>query len=301
MYKLPDNWKIFYDEIIKKTKELIKVHYFDDIKQDDLILWLSNFDTDEEKFLSSLLLYKLIYRSEESLLSMYRHIVDILLPNILEKKGLYTITSIEKFHEELKNKYTKLPFVFSTVEFIDDDPAKSGHQLLRLFARKGSFHNNRKISVKKLAELNKDIVKAIVIFDDIVGTGEQFLDYLKATESFHKDFLFIYFPLAASFDALEHIKKEYEGIIIQPVEIFDEDNFFFSKKGFPKHISEELDIEWLKKVYIDLMKRKTFLKEKSLLGYGDKSLTYFLNISAPNNSLEIFTYKDQNWHNLFNR
>jgi len=298
MYKRPDEWESFYIEMTIRAKTYIQINYWN-ITEEELSLWLSNFESEEEKFLSAVLIYRLIYRNEQPRLSMYHHIIEILLPSILEQKSIYTITSLDQFHHDIKHTFHNIPFRFATIEGVDGRASKSGHEILRSFVRKGSIHHNLETSISNVKNLDRNHVKAIVLFDDIMGTGEQFDTYLQNFQAELNDFTLIYCPLTAHIDAINHIKQKYPHVSVSPVEILDNKYAFFNKDFMPK-IAEHINMDDFQEFYYKFMKAKTKLKQ-NLLGKGDQSLLYIFDVSSPNNSLPILTYEDENWHKLFPR
>lgn len=296
MYKLPDEWESFYCEMKTRAKEYIRIKYWD-IKEEILVLWLKNFSTDHEKFISALIIYRLIYRNREPRLSMYNQIVEVLLPNILEKNNIYTILSLDDFHYKLQYTPLELPFRFSTIVNVDSSPAKSGATLLREFKRFKEFHSDMEVSMNNLKNID---IKSIVLFDDFMGTGKQFETFMEIIKNEIGDIILIYCPLAAHIDGIKHINKLYPNIIISPVEILDSKNSFFSQEYFPK-LAEDINIEGLQKVYENMIKDKPSIIKDGYLGFGEQALTYIFDMSSPNNSLPVLSNKDNNWERIFPR
>ncbi len=298
MYDLPEEWESFYTEMYKRAKDYIRISYWN-INEEDLDLWLSNFKEDREKFLSSLIIYRLIYRNEQPRLSMYHHIIEILLPSILEEKGIYVVTSLDQFHYDLQHSFHNIPFRFATIESVDKKASKSGHEILRNFARMGSFHSSLETSIDTVEDLDTEKVKAIILLDDIMGTGEQFETYLKKFKSKLENFILIFCPLAAHIDAISYIGDRYPDVIVSPVEVLEQEYTFFDSSFMPK-IAENIDMAVLEGYYRSFVMSKTKLR-KNLLGKEDQALSYIFDVSSPNNSLPILTYEDENWDKLFPR
>ncbi len=298
MFELPSEWKEFYDDMKESAIKYIKINFWD-IQEEDFLLWLRNFETDHEKFLSALIIYRLIYRNNVSMLSMYQYIVDIILPTELNKLEILEIASLDQFHNNLV-KGSGLPLRFSTVENVDRETGKSGSTILREFARHGSFHNRLKVSAEELSEIDRSLCKIVVLFDDIMGTGEQFNTYLEKFYADTKGLILLYCPLSATKTALESFNYEkYPTVRIIPVEILDERYNFFNKEFMPK-IVESIDLEKLEAMYIDLIHKKTKLTNE-LYGRGDLALTYLFSVSTPNNTLPILWYTDESWNHLVPR
>ena len=299
MLVLPDNWESFYKEMIDRSKIYINNSYWG-ITEVQLALWLKNFKSNEEKFLSALIIYRLMYRNIKPRISMYKHIIQVILPTILEKHGLYNENSLEVFLKKIEVNPWDLPFKFSTIIGVDKKISKSGPQLLREFRREGFFHPDLEIAPDELP-IKDPKIKALVLFDDFLGTGKQFKKFYKKIQDNVKNLLIIYCPLAAHSEGIAKLASIYPHIIVEPVELLNKNYHFFDKTYMPK-LAENLDIEDLKKVYINML-TKTKLPKKDYFGYGNQALTYIFNFSSPNNSLPILTYYDIDilWEKLFSR
>lgn len=297
MFELPPEWESFYEDMTWNARKYIKINFWQ-IKEEDFLLWLKNFETDHEKFIAALIIYRIIYRNNDSMLSMYYYIIDIILPNVLADLG-FELPHLDELHKRL-NRGEALPFKFSTIENVDDQTGKSGNTILRDFARYGGFHKRFKISSERLSDIDRETCKVVVLFDDIMGTGEQFTSYLEKYHHNTKGLTLIYTPLSATRSAIDSFNHEkFTNVKIAPVEILDERYNFFDKKFMPK-IAESIDNKKLREIYIDLIKHKTKLKH-NLLGRGDQALTYIFSVSTPNNTLPILWYSDDQWHGLVPR
>jgi hypothetical protein len=297
MFKLPDEWEEFYNDMSERAKQYIQIKYWD-ITEEDFILWLQNFQTNHEKFLGAIIIYRVIYRNINPMLSMFRYITDILIPNALSDINI-EVDSLDLFHDKLQNGHD-LPILFTAVENVDGQTGKSGSTIIREFARKGSFHNKLKVSAANFKNIDKEKIKMVVVLDDIMGTGEQFNTFL---ENYYEDLqglVCFYTPLTATSLALESFDTtKYANVIIKPVELLDDNYNFFDKKFMPK-IVDAIDTCDLKQLYENLIRKKTKLKS-DLFGRKDLALTYIFSVSTPNNSLPIFSYNDRYWNKIFPR
>ncbi len=296
MFNLPSEWETFYEDMKKTALKYIKINFWE-IEEDDFLLWLQNFETNEEKFIAALLIYRLIYRNKAALLSMYNYIIDIILPNELSPFGI-EFPPLDELHAKLENG-RELQLRFSTIEGVDKQTGKSGSTILRYFERNGGFHKRLKISANMLKGIDRNSCKVVVLFDDMMGTGEQFNLYL---EKYYKDcegLIVLYCPLSATRHAIESFNSEkYSNVIISPVEILDEQYKFFNISFMPK-IAEDIDLEELRSIYTNLMERKTKIKE--LFGRSGQELTYVFVDSTPNNTLPALWYSDDIWTPLVPR
>ncbi|WOT05857.1 phosphoribosyltransferase-like protein [Shewanella youngdeokensis] len=302
--KIPDNHESIYEDAVDVTKKLIRFNYWDRLDISDLDAWLDNFETNEDKYFASGILLSIIYRSSKSITTFGANIIQIKLPNILEKHNLYSIQCIESWEKDLKAGNKKqLPIRFSAIEGIDGKPGKSGSAIYRDICNK-HFHSRLGVLYNEVSEkLEKDKdFKVLVLFDDILGTGTQFRAYI---DKFNLDSLgikIIYFPFAAYQESIDSIHSDYENIIICPVEVltsseslFSENNLAFFNKFHSENTSEEL-----KKYYLNICERKN-IKAKDIFGFGELALTYFFSNSVPNNNIAALWYDSDTWTQLVGR
>lgn len=304
---LPNNWEQFYNDVIARTNRFIEIGYLT-IEKSDLINWLKNFKTDEEKFLSGLLIYRLTFRNQKSVLSMLRQVIDIIIPNVLETEIEYKITDLESFHNNLQSppRNSNLPFRLSTI-IIDSEIAKSGPIILRDFQRKVEtasklgYHKNLNISPGEYKDLQEKYpsVKLVFIIDDFLGSGRTFKGFIEKYILENPQLKFVYIPLAAHEKGINNIKDKYPNIILKPIEILTESNSFFAKDLYPS-IFQNISEEYLKKLYDDVFLNQG--KIKNPYGFGELSTCHSYDDSVPNNMLPIFWQEGlKDWNNLLKR
>ncbi|WP_435891956.1 phosphoribosyltransferase-like protein, partial [Klebsiella pneumoniae] len=70
-------------------------------------------------------------------------------------------------------------------------------------------------------------IKAIVFFDDMLGSGTQIDTFMKETNLDELGKKIIFIPFAALRDSTIRIQSKYKNLIIRPVEYLDENHSFF--------------------------------------------------------------------------
>ncbi|WP_324012197.1 phosphoribosyltransferase-like protein [Aeromonas hydrophila] len=299
---IPEHHEIHYDNVREIAESLIKLRYWDGFELSDLNNWLSNFKSDEEKYLSAGILLSLIYRNEKSISSFASNIIQIKIPNILSKNNIYQINSLDDWHEKLTKGDTTLPVRFST---IDDDtiPGKSGDALYRSIQRK-FFHKKLGIKCRNLDDttIKYPHVKAIFLLDDMLGTGEQFEEFVSSHNLDNKKIQFYYFPLAGIESSAIKLNKKYENIKIIPVEMLTDAQSLFSCENNAFRNNNTPPTEGLlKQFYLDICKERK-IKTKMKVGYGDFALTYLFKDSIPNNNIAMLWYDEKSvWTKLTGR
>ncbi|MHA2798013.1 phosphoribosyltransferase-like protein [Vibrio harveyi] len=302
--KIPEKHEQIYDYAVKVTKKLIRFNYWDRLEISDLDAWLDNFESDEEKYFASGILLSIIYRSNKSINTFGANIIQIKLPNILKKHGIYNIECIESWETDLKIGQTnKLPIRFSAIEGIDGKPGKSGSTIYRAICNK-HFHSRLGVLCNEVSTKLKsdDNFKVLVLFDDILGTGTQFRSYIDKFKIDDLGIKILYFPFAAYQESIDSIHEDYKNIIVCPVEVlteseslFSEDNLAFFNKFHSENTSEEI-----KEYYLNMCKKKN-IKTKDTLGFGNLALTYFFSNSVPNNNIAALWYDSETWTQLVGR
>lgn len=300
MIKIPINHDDLYTKTIDKCNKLIDLNYWDTLDKETLLSWLNNFETKEEKYLAISILNRLIFRNKKSIETFGANIFHIILPQILSDNSIYEIESIHIWETMLRlpeNRHV-FPFRFSTIEHVDNNPAKSGSIIYRQLQRE-HFDKTLGINCSKINNLPEEI-KAIILFDDIIVTGHQFLDFYALYDLSKFSRKIIYIPLAGHKINTDKLNSEFDNVIIHPVEditesceFFNEDNKYLNQENIST-LSEFLDF------YHSFCKKKK-IKIKKTLGHGDMGLTYCFSDSTPNNNLSLLSYKSEEWLELLKR
>lgn len=291
-FLLPQNHEQLYTEVLERCFCLINLNYWNRIDEHSLEKWLSNFTTDEEKFFAIQILFNFQYRNNKAMISMFKQIIQVLLPQKLEELGIYEIESIEKWEKILtteNNELFKLPFRFSTINK-KGSIGESGDALFRLMAQKNIV--NKKFG--RFIDSIKEDCKTVILIDDITGSGSQFINFFnRYKSSFDKFDNIIYAPLVAHIDAITILKNLDNRIHLIPSEILTKDESFYSI----------IDENNANKEYIDFTKeimKKQKLKITFPFGFSEQAILYGLDISTPNNN-HSFIYHDKKWNPLLRR
>jgi len=289
-FKSPNLSQEFYSEVIERCYKLIEINYWDRIDNYTFSEWLNNFKTDEEKYFASQILFNFQYRNHDAMITMFKQIIQIYLPQKLAELNIYKITSIQQWEKDLTTKKAfDFPFRFSTIDK-EDKIGTSGHALFRLFAQNGLI--NKEIGRVINSEMDSKCT-TIILVDDIAGTGRQFFDfYTKYKDSFKKFQYIIYCPLVAHEDAIKKIKDIAENIHIIPAEVLTKEKHSFF------HISDEINNNEKFQIFYEQIISKLNIKDK--FGFNNQAILYGLNISTPNNNLPIIYYSE-NWNPLLKR
>ncbi|MCW0346198.1 hypothetical protein NB703_004291 [Pantoea ananatis] len=248
-------------------------------------------------FIGAAILNNLIYRSKSAVESFGSNIFHIIIPYVFEEERIYNVTSLEEWCVQLKNRScTNFPFRFSTIEGVDQFPGKSGSVIYRILQRK-FFSRYMGLKPADIENADKSI-KCVVFFDDMLGTSDQFTSFVNQYLKSRPDIKFVYIPLVAHQDGLDAMVRNFPDIIINPVEILNHENSFFSSENllFKGRVTPDEAIN----LYNDLCKRKN-IKAKKVHGHGDMALTYSFSDSTPNNNIPLLWYDSPEWSALLTR
>lgn len=293
-----------YDFLIEKSfdnaRGMIKYKYIDNINIRTLNKWIDNFQSRDEKYLSAAILNSLIFRSEESVKSLGADIFQIMLPQILEQEGIYKASNIKDWIKLLNGRNCKsIPIRFTAIDDVDNKAVKSSSVILNTL-QKLFFDSTLGINSHSITQTRNNNIKAIVLFDDIIGTGSQFESFFTKRKLHESDIKFIYIPFSAINKTYLDLEKKFDNLVIKPVEIIDESHGFFTKENKMLRAVEGLTEEDFKKFYLHVCKSKGICINGNL-GYGGFELTYLFSKSTPNNNISMIIHKDENWNELFKR
>ena len=300
---LPENHEEICDRIIEKCKHLIDLNYWDAIGKVSLLNWYNNFNDGAAKYLACAILESIIYRSQDAEKAFFTHLLQVHLPQILEDNSIYEIKDISTWMNDISSSDARsnIPIRFTTIESVDHQTAKSGQTLLRNLQRnyfdKSLILSIDRINSSDFQKTAKTIVKAIIIIDDMLCTGEQLETFIKKFNIESSPFFFIYCPLSAIENSYLYLNNKYENIKIHPIEIINNGSNFFNENNEMLTVKSKDGHLKFKKIYLELCKT-TNKKINNPLGFGEEELTYLFNNSTPNNNLTLLTYKDEHWKNL---
>ena len=286
------------EAIIEQSKKLIMIGYWDNVKVSALQRWLDNFKDDKEKYLAASVLSELIYRNRETVTSMGYNIFSIIIPQILEELGIYHVDDIEQWMNDINSpkEARNLPLRTSVINNVDSKVTKSG-DLIHTFLQRDFFDKNLGVRVENLRKLPEKI-KAIVFFDDMLGSGTQIDTFMTETKLDELGKKIIFIPFAAIRESAMKIQAKYKNLIIRPVEYLDDNHNFFRKTNWRINRSHFYSHEDFLNLYIDMCDKNSI---KNPLGFGELGLSYVLTNSTPNNNLSFLWFENDEWNRLFKR
>jgi len=292
LYELTD----YMARVKQSSRLLIEQNIWDSISYDNLDVWLSNFKTSEEQLLSALMLDNLIYRSAGQTKALLLYALDSALTNAVYPTP-WDVLHGDNYLEILSRRGSGNPIRLIPVIRDLDPPSKSGPSVARLYKRELNISDDYMSWPWLIGDMYRNGIRQFVFIDDVIASGEQFLEFLKKhIDSTLVDAEFYYIPLLAHETGIANVKKEFPQVKIHPVEtVNDSDSFFNSKKN--------LEIKDLKQLYLDVEKKfvNKRLRGSVSLGYKELSLCFSYYHSTPNATLPLYWYEDDVFQPLVRR
>lgn len=294
----------------RRFELLLRNHVLEGLEFNRLRQWKRNFASDEQQYLAAHLLNSLIYRSDRMLESSCRHLLHMVLPNVLERQKKATWKSLEEFLKMIRNGDRSLKLRFLAVEGNLKEPngklvpvvAKSGSTMLRLFKRACDVPAGLVIHPGQIRTLSALEVQTLVIIDDCLGTGTQFKKFADAYDLGEQSMprTVIYVPFVAHPEGIGELRRALPKVIVEPIEkLAPNCDFFAAMKDKPTVWARDRVnlVADVKAAYTSLLQSKGVTPESSF-GLG---LSLVFQNATPNNTLKAFYTEEGQWHHLFKR
>lgn len=260
--------------------------------------WIKNFKENDEKFLCALLLDQFSLRTISQTNALLHHSFRASLPSALCDDPL-DAHNMPDYIAELSDRSNKTHNLRLVPVIRDSDPpTKSGPSVARLYRRCLKISDSNMIWPWQIESALADGVDKIVFIDDVVGSGQQFQEFLKKhmPASYSEEIKFCYIPIIAHVDGLDNIKIKYPEISICPVEIADKESNFFMRNGTKEiHDLKEL----YERVSEKLLNKR--LNKGMCFGYQNLSMTISFSHATPNATLPLYWYESSTFSPLVGR
>lgn len=300
MLRLHKDWKLYYNLIKERCRNLIIHSIWSGIDQNKFDAWLNNFKTEEEKYFSACALDALIYRSNEQTYSLMYDLLTLRINNIFRE--LPPSIKIDKDILTLLKDKWRDPQIRLVCAVKSNDPStESAYGISRFMKYQLSISEKWIIKPWEITESLEKGIKTFIFIDDFMGTGDQICEILEKEQigEIIKNNYVIFAPLVAHENGITQLKDKYPNINVCYSELINNCDSFFDTF----FNDEDNTIADAKRFYINMMKKRNikYKKEEEYFGYGGLSLTYFFEHACPNSSLPIFYYENELWKPLFKR
>jgi hypothetical protein len=304
---LPEGWEAFYNGVCDRTKALTKSGIWN-TDASSMHAWLGNFSEDKHRYVAAHILDRLTFRTEKMTESAFRLYLSSIFREFCQHSLNQVGTNVEDWLAALRNSRCawtneiKLCSVSKAGEH-----GESGSHMIRILT--GSLFSEKYIFPVDTQLLSSVRGNIILIVDDFVGSGDQFLKFAihHKLEEAARNNRIIYAPSVAYHKGIENISKRKYPIKITPLEILSKKEQFFSHEKdarfFGDDVNEEKDIL---KVYSEMRQLSpNFMKQGNnsyWLGRDYASLCVGFQWGCPNQSLGMMWLEgDANWQRLVRR
>jgi hypothetical protein len=295
----------FIKDSVHRASQYIDLGIWKGIERHKFDKWKEQYKTEEEKILLAFILNALIYRSKEQTTALIEQAIYKSIPQCV-----YTKTGNEDIFKEIERIQSKRDVskdILITPVIRDfDPPTKSGPLVARLFKRLGNV--SEKTMCWPWTIKNYHEAKYVILLDDFVGTGEQFIKFYNThiSERKNEGCTTIYCPLTATATGIKNISEKIPDILLCPIETLSEkENFFnYSADKFGLNASEQAE---LSNAYDKFIKKSGFKnigkkgKKNMERGYGELSLCYAYEHATPNASTPLLWANSESYTSLFER
>lgn len=259
--------------------------------------WWNNFSGTQERLLAALLIDRLIYRSEEHMLSMLFDLFTMSIPNCMRLCSDPNYSHNRKLLSILCGNCQNIRLVNINEENV---PSQSSGEIIHLVNHNMGVKRHNIIVQKDIQVEYDKGVRVFILMDDMICSGEQIKETLDAINpSSYKDAYFYVAVCSACDDGIEYIHRYYPTIGIAYTEYLSvKEHSFFQSLDYTKIPFNSL--EKLKDFYESFTKPKGFLKNK-LYGKNGMALVYAFQNSTPNASLPVLYWKSQEFNQFLNK
>lgn len=259
--------------------------------------WWKNFSGTEERLLAALLIDRLIYRSEEHMLSMLYDLFTMSIPNCMRICDDPNYKNNRKLLDILCNRCKSVRLVNINEDSI---PSQSSGEIIHLVNHNMGVKRENIIVQKEIDKEYNQGVRTFILMDDMICSGEQIKKALDVINpSGYKEAFFYVAVCCACDDGINYVHDYYPQVGIAYTEYLTVgDHSFFKSLDYTKIPFESM--EKLKEFYESFTTPRKFLSKK-LYGKNDMSLVYAFQNSTPNASLPILYWKSSEFNQFLNK
>lgn len=303
--ELPNNWTLFKKSVLAKIEFCCATKIWP-IRYEIFNAWLSNFNGDNEsEYMALQILDSLIFRSKEMVQASYsRLLYGEIRKLILSQVGGNSIflknASLSKWKYQLKNGGFNSQLRFSPIT-TNEPEGESGQLVYRLLSPI--------IDTSRYAFSKKTDAEIIILVDDILGSGNQFINEFAPQFSLEEKLnnqLVIYSPAIAYIKGINAISEQYPNLHILPAEIILESNSLFFGSPQSKFRNDQVNtLEVIKEFFQEMQNKYSSTGNGFWFGYENACLPIVFEWGCPNQAPYIMwmdrSPKYSDWKQLFPR
>lgn len=289
--------------VFQRFRSLVVNQVIDIISPTDLDGWLRNFETPQAQYLAAQLLSAAVIRTPKMITSSYRHIAEVILPDLMRSSSLWDFACIEDFATALGNRSPCISLRIMPVDGIKIDrrPGNSAETVVRNFsiaAKVGDGYLWRADDPNAW----QNFPGLLILIDDLLGTGRQFSRFAEKYDlkSLPPETRCVYIPLLATAKGLAAVREAYPTVELRPVETLHENAGFFTgmADGSGIWVRDQVNtVADMRALYQNIMRAKQVPRESAY----SLDLTVLLPGRTPNNSLRAYWNSTGQWRPLMPR
>lgn len=300
--KLPSGWTQYKEAVLSRAETLCKAGIWK-LDRTELWSWMQNFEHDEQKYLACHILDSVIYRSKDMMESAYSQYFATELRRrvaLAESKGVDTI---ETWQSRLRLNKDALngKLALSPVK-LKMDTGESGSTVTRKLT-------SNLVSEKLFLPIDehywdKNRGKLLVLVDDFVGSGDQFVEYSHEIKLDHgsEDNEILYVPLIAMESGVNRLKSDFPNISIFPIETLQESDKFFHGEESEKFRGDQINTIGDALDCYESIRDGHGYRPDYWRGRDKSEQTVAFEWGCPNQSLGVLYFsKERGWNRLFSK
>jgi hypothetical protein len=294
-FRLPNDGRSFTEQIIMRCEDLINYQIWGGLHVSRLRRWMANFVSDEERYFGACVLDAFIYRSHQQTIALMRHLFQRTLPDLfrLDPPPCGRIDDLLQLFRT--RSFSRDPGIRLVHAVKESDPlTKSAPEMGRFMRRNLGIWDSWLIKPGQIAAAAARNVQVFVFFDDFLGTGDQFSEFLHncSLGSSAASLYLVYSPLAAHTKGGEELARTFPYLRVVCVEPLDATYAIFSvgSHAFDDGLNSP---DSAREFYFELLKRKGIrIGGPDRRGYGHLELAYAFEHGTPDNSLPLLWWRD---------
>jgi hypothetical protein len=295
-FECPPNAEIYLDQVVNRCRGYIRLGLWT-IEPAALDGWLSNFVSPEEKHMAACLLDEVVFRSESQVRAMILQLLQRTLSDAMADCNQFGIDWQELLSDDQKDPAVRIVPVIRD----SDSPTKSGPLVARLYRRLGGVSDKWMIWSWLISKSIRSGVKSLLLIDDFLGSGEQFIKFARRFRLHRLDSIkIIYAPLIAHPDGMSAVAKDYPKICLVPGEILSKKSIVLAQtdETFDGHNG----MQSARQLYCAYWTRRGIrLSKKILYGWDELNLALAFHHGTPNATLPLFWLSGRSHKAIFSR
>jgi hypothetical protein len=302
VFKLPKDGVTYTRAIFQRSDDLIRFGIWSDLDPSRLHRWIANFRTEEERYFAACILDGLIYRSNKQTFALLDQLLSRVLPD-LTRLVPPPSGHIPDWLHRLRSRTEDPGIRLVAVAGKEDPVSKSAYHIARTIRRKFGINEAWFAKGWEVREERSRGTKIFVFIDDILATGEQFVDFISNENLVPlPDTYMVYAPLVAHKMGIQFVDSALSSQVhVSAVETLGYEYGIFHDES--QFFMDGVNTVQAAKIFYQEMLSRRDVHIAELHGFGQLQLAYAFEHAAPDNSLPLLWWREEptKWIPLFDR